>query len=113
MTDMRFILIGIGITFAGFLILGVMGGQYQATTFESNEFGTCFEYFEDKPPQEVNCSFKIMDQTVFFTLVIGLLGAGGIALLKGARGDWDSKVKPEDIVGPGNSRNDDSEGKQG
>jgi hypothetical protein len=53
-----------------------------------------------------------MDQTVFFALVIGLLAAGAIALVKGARGDWDSKVKPEDIVGPGNSQNEDSEGKQ-
>ena len=112
MSDMRFILIGVGLTFVGFLVLGVLGGQYQAATFEENEFGTCYEYFEDKPPQQINCSFKVMDQTVFFALVIGLLGAGVIALVKGARGDWDSKVKPEDIVGPGNSRNEDSEGKQ-
>ncbi|KAF6244801.1 hypothetical protein [Nitrosopumilus sp. b2] len=109
---MRFILIGIGLTFAGFLVLGVMGSQYQAATFESDEFGTCYEYFEDKPPQEINCSFKIMDQTVFFGLVIGLLGAGVIALIKGVRGDWDRKVKPEDIVGPGNTENEDSERKQ-
>lgn len=112
MSDMRFILIGVGLTFAGFLVLGVLGGEYQAATFESNEFGTCYEYFEDKPPQEINCSFKIMDQTAFFALVMGLLGAGVIALIKGARGDWDSKVKPEDIVGPGNTQNKDSDGKQ-
>lgn len=112
MSDMRFILIGIGITFAGFLVLGAMGGQYQAATFESNEFGTCYEYFEDRPPQEINCSFKIMDQAAFFALVVGLLASGAIALVKGVRGDWDSKVKPEDVVGPGNSQNTDSDRKQ-
>ena len=112
MSDMRFILIGVGLTFVGFLVLGVMGGQYQAATFEENEFGTCYEYFEDRPPQQINCSFKVMDQSLFFALVIGLLAAGAIGLVKGVRGDWVSKVKPEDMVGPGNSQSEDSEGKQ-
>ena len=56
---------------------------------------------------EINCSFKILDQTIFFVLVIGFIGAGIIALVKGSRGDWDSKVKSEDMVGPGNEQNDD------
>ena len=100
MSDMRFILIGIGLTFVGFIVLGVFGHDYQAASLESNEFGTCYEYFEDRPPAEINCSFKIFDQTVFFALVIGFIGAGIIALVKGMRGDWDSKVKPQDMVGP-------------
>ena len=107
MSDMRFIMIGIVLIFAGFIILGVFGENYQAATLESNEFGTCYEYSEKEAPIEINCSFKIFDQTIFFVLVIGLIGAGVIALIKGSRGDWDSKVKSEDMVGPGNEQNDD------
>lgn len=109
MSDMRFILIGIALTFVGFIILGVFGHDYQAATLESNEFGTCYEYSDEKAPIEINCSFKILDQTVFFALIIGFIGAGIIALIKGVRGNWDSKVKPEDVVGPGKKENDDSD----
>ena len=109
MSDMRFIIIGIVLVFVGFIILGVFGHNYQAATLESNEFGTCYEYSDDKAPIEINCSFKIVDQITFFVLVIGFIGAGIIALIKGARGDWDNKVKPEDRVGPGRSDNGNSE----
>ena len=111
MSDIRFTIIGIVLIFVGFIILGGFGHNYQAATLESNEFGTCYEYFEDKPPEEINCSFKIFDQTLFFALVIGFIGAGIIALIKGFKGDWDNKVKPEDVVGPGNQQNDDSDKK--
>ncbi len=109
MSDMRFILIGIVLTFVGFIILGVFGHDYQAATLESNEFGTCHEYSDDMAPVEIDCSFKILDQTVFFALIIGFIGAGIITLVKGVRGNWDSKVKPEDILGPGRRENDDSD----
>lgn len=108
MSDMRFIIIGIGLIFVGVIILGAFGHDYQAATFESNEFGTCYEYSEDNPPVEINCSFKIFDQTLFFALVIGFIGAGIISLVKGVRGDWDNKVKPEDMAGPGRRENEDS-----
>ncbi|MFB5625009.1 MAG: hypothetical protein ACE5RP_08895 [Nitrosopumilus sp.] len=102
---MRFIIIGIGLVFAGFIILGGFGQNYQAATLESNQFGTCYEYSEDSPPVEINCSFKIFDQAVFFGVVIGIIGAGIISLIKGTRGDWDNRIKPEDMVGPGNNQN--------
>jgi hypothetical protein len=108
MSDMRFIIAGIVLVFVGFLILGVFGNNFQAATLESNEFGTCYEYSDDSPPVEINCSFKIFDQTVFFGLVLGFIVSGVISLIKGVRGDWDNKVKPEDMVGPGNNQNDNS-----
>ena len=109
---MRFTIIGIVLVFAGFLILGVFGHNYQAATFESNEFGTCYEYSDDLPPSQINCSFKIIDQVAFFGIVMGFIGAGIIALIKGVKGDWDNKVKPEDMTGPSRNQNkntDDSE----
>ena len=32
---------------------------------------------------------------------VAFIVAGIISLIKGIRGDWDSKIKPEDVVGPG------------
>jgi hypothetical protein len=107
-SDIRFIIIGVVLVFVGFIILGTFGHNYQAATLESNEFDTCYEYSENDPPVKIDCSFKILDQTLFFTLVLGFVGAGIIALVKGVKGDWDNKVKPEDMVGPGGSQNDDS-----
>ena len=109
MSDMRFIMIGIALIFVGFIILIVFGHNYQAATLESNEFGTCYEYSNDKEPVEIDCSLKILDQALFFALIIGFVGAGIIALVKGAKGNWDNKVKPEDMVGPGRRENDSSE----
>ena len=109
MSDMRFTIIGIVLIFVGFIILGVLGEGYQAATLESNEFGTCYEYSDENAPIEINCSFKIMDQTLFFSVVIGFIVAGIICLIKGVRGNWDNKVKPEDMVGPGKTQNDDSD----
>ena len=106
---MRFTIIGIALIFVGFIILIVFGHNYQAATIESNEFGTCYEYSNDKEPVEIDCSLKILDQALFFALIIGFVGAGIIALVKGAKGNWDSKVKPEDMVGPGRRENDSSE----
>ncbi len=109
MTDIRFTMIGIALIFVGFIILIVFGHNYQAATLESNEFGTCSKYSNDKVPVEIDCSFKILDQALFFALIIGFIGAGIIALVKGVKGNWDSKVKPEDIVGPGRRENESSE----
>ena len=106
MSDMRFTIIGIALIFVGFIILGGFGHEYQAATLESNEFGTCYEYSDNTAPIEVNCSYKVFDQTIFFTLVIGFIVSGIIGLIKGVKGDWDNKVKPEDMVGPGNNNNE-------
>lgn len=105
---MRFTIIGIGLIFVGFIILGVFGPNYQTATIESNEFGTCYDYSKDSPPVEINCSFKIFDQTLFFGLVIGFIGGGITALIKGVRGNWDNKVNPKDMVGPSRNQDDES-----
>ena len=80
-------------------------GLSQAT-FEADEFGTCYEYSDEAPPKEINCSYKIFDQTIFFGIVLALIAGGVIALIKGVKGNWDNKVKPEDMVGPGGNQND-------
>lgn len=101
MSDIRFTLIGIGLIFAGFLVLGVFGSQYIGPTLEAQEFGECYEYFEDKPPIPVDCNIQLQNKSMFFALVIALIGSGIFALIKGVRGKWDQDVKPQDMLGPG------------
>ena len=110
MSDIRFIIIGVVLIFSGFLILGVFGQNYQASNIESNEFENCFEYSENKEPISIECSAKMFDQNIFFVFVITLIVGGIVALLKGVKGDWDNRVKPEDMVGPSRDNPKDENG---
>lgn len=105
MSDMRYIIIGIVFIFSGFLILGVFGHDYQIANIEASEFGECYEDYDDKEPVTVSCSSKIFDQTLFFAIVLALIGSGIISLVKGVKGKWDNEVKSEDMVGPGGDKN--------
>ena len=100
MSDIRFIMIGAALIFSGFLILGIFGENYQSSNIETSEFENCFKYSGDNEPIAIDCSEKIFSQNIFFALVVTLIVIGIIALIEGVRGDWDSKVKPEDMVGP-------------
>ena len=106
MSDTRFTLLGIGLIFAGFIILGIFGAPYFDATIQAEEFGDCFEYFDDRPPVQVECEVKLQDKMMFSGLVIGLVGAGVASLVKGVKGHWDQDVKPEDMVGPGHPSSD-------
>ena len=105
MSDTRFTVIGVALVFSGFLILGIFGGNYQTANIEMAEFGSCYEYSEDKEPVPINCAYKTFDQTIFFVIIVALIVGGAIALIKAVRGKWDNKVKPEDMVGPGGDQN--------
>lgn len=101
MSDTRLTLAGVGLVFAGFIVLGVFGGQYAGPSIEAEQFGDCHLYSDDAPPVKVPCEDAVGSQTAFFALVVGLIAAGIAALALGVRGRWDQKVRPEDMVGPG------------
>jgi hypothetical protein len=111
MSDTRFTLIGVGFIFVGFIVLGVFGSQFFSVTVESQEFTDCYEYFEDSSPVPIPCDVALHYKTAFFGLVIALIGAGVFSLIKGVKGNWDQKVKPEDMLGPGAGDSMDSENK--
>ena len=102
---MRFLILGVGLLFAGFLIFGIFGNEYRDASLEMSEFDDCFEYTGDAGPVQVNCSYQIFDQIIFFAIVGATLFGGIVSLIKGIRGKWDNKVKPEDMVGPSNNQN--------
>jgi len=101
-------MIGASVVFLGFIVLGVFGENFQSANIETTEFGICFEYYEDKEPIQIDCENKMLEQTLFFGMIISILAAGILLLIKGMRGDWDSKVKPEDMVGPSKDNRSDS-----
>ena len=109
MSDTRFIILGIGLIFAGFIVVGVFGAQYFGPTIEAEQFGDCYEYFDDKPPVPVDCENLLQGKIMIVGFVVGLILAGILSLIKGAKGSWDQNVKPEDIVGPGGNNSDKSE----
>lgn len=101
MSDTRFTLLGVGLIFAGFLVLGVFGSVFLTASIEAQEFGDCFEYRDDMPPVEVPCEAALQGKAAFFALVVGLIAAGILSLVMGVRGGWDQKARPEDMLGPG------------
>jgi len=105
-SDTRFTMLGIGLIFTGFIILIVFGTANFDATIEAQEFETCFEYFDDRPPVEVSCDVKLQNKVMFLGLVMAFVGAGIVSLVKGVRGKWDQDVRPEDMVGPSNSDSD-------
>lgn len=114
MSDTRFLMIGIALVFAGFLVLGIFGSDYRIANIESSEFGDCYEYFEDKPPVKIECANKMFDSVLLFGVVLALIAIGIIMLVKGYKGRWDNEVRPEDMLGPGGDKNtsDDEENKK-
>ena len=102
MSDTRFIILGVGLVFAGIIVLSVFGAQFDEITMQE-EFHVCYEYHADTPPTEIDCNITSQNKMVIFTIVALLIACGIISLVKGIRGEWDQDVKPEDMVGPSGS----------
>ena len=102
MSDIRFIIIGAGLIFAGIIVLSILGSEFDEITLQA-EFVDCYEYHEDAPPTRINCEIAFNDKMIFFSFVILLIACGIVAMMIGISGTWDQNVKPEDLVGPGSS----------
>ena len=102
MSDTRFIILGVGLIFAGIIILSVFGAQFDEITMQE-EFHVCYEYHVDMPPTEIDCDIASQNKMVIFGIVVLLIACGIASLVKGIKGRWDHDVKPEDMVGPSGS----------
>lgn len=100
MSDTRFIIIGLSLVFAGFLILGIFGRPFFEFTIQANEFGDCFDYTEDGRVIPIDCDIVLVNKVILFVAVFVLIGSGIVALIKGVRGRWDQDVKSDELVGP-------------
>ena len=102
MSDTRFIILGVGLIFAGIIVLTVFGAQFDEITMQE-EFHVCYEYHADTPPTEIDCNIASQNKIVTFAIVVLLIMCGIASLVKGIKGRWDQDVKPEDMVGPSGS----------
>ena len=102
MSDTRFIILGVGLVFSGIIFLSVFGSQTAEITLQK-EFSKCFEYHDDSPPTEIDCDVASDNKMTIFAITALLIVCGIVSLIKGIKGKWDQDVKPEDMVGPGNS----------
>ena len=102
MTDTRFVILGVGLIFAGIIILSVFGAQFNEITMQG-EFHMCYEYHADTPPTEIDCNIASQNKMVIFAIAALLIVCGITSLVKGIKGRWDQDVKPEDMVGPSGS----------
>ena len=101
-SDTRFIILGIGLIFSGIIFLSVFGSQSNEIALQEG-FSKCFEYHDDSPPTEIDCDVASENKMITFAITTLLIVCGIISLVKGMKGSWDQNVKPEDMVGPGNS----------
>jgi len=101
-SDTRFIILGVGLIFAGIIVLSVFGAQFDEITMQE-EFHICYEYHADTPPTEIDCNIASQNKIVIFAIVVLLIACGIASLVKGIKGRWDQDVKPEDMVGPSGS----------
>jgi len=101
-SDTRFIILGVGLIFAGIIILSVFGAQFDEITMQE-EIHVCYEYHADTPPTEIDCSVASQNKIVIFAIVVLLIACGIVSLIIGLIGVCDQNVKPEDMVGPSGS----------
>ena len=101
-SDTRFIILGIGLIFSGIILLSVFGNQSAEISLQEG-FSKCFEYHDDSPPTEIDCDTAAENKMIMFGITALLIMCGIVSLVKGTKGRWDQNVKPEDMVGPGDS----------
>jgi sulfite exporter TauE/SafE len=101
MSDIRLIMAGAVIIFAGFVLGGIANSNYAQFALQQESFGDCFDYSTGAAVQ-VKCSEKSQDHLLYFGLSLGMLGIGGFVMFKGLRGKWDHDVKDDEMVGPKN-----------
>ena len=99
MSDTRFIMLGVALVFAGFVVLGILGKPFLEFTIQANEFGNCIDYTESGAVS-TDCGVIMQDKLIFFAVVVALIGFGILSLIKGYRGRWDQDVKSDEMVGP-------------
>ena len=101
MSDIRLVMIGAVVLFAGFMVGGIANSGYSQYAVQQQNFDDCFDY-STGVAIHVKCSDKSYDHLLYLMLSFVLLGIGGVVIYKGIRGKWDHDAKDNEMVGPKN-----------
>lgn len=101
MSDIRLIMGGAAIIFAGFILGDMANSNYAQFAVQQQNFDECYDY-STGVAVHVKCAEKSQDYLLYIVLSLGLLGTGGVVIFKGIRGRWDHDVKDNEMVGPKN-----------
>lgn len=101
MSDIRLIMAGSLMIFAGFYVVGIGASEYSQISMQSSEFDDCYDY-STGTAMHVNCSKAEQGALLYLALAFSLLGGGSYVMFKGIRGRWDQNVKSDEMLGPKN-----------
>ena len=99
MSDIRLIMIGSVVVFAGFYVAGLGGSEYSEMTMQATQLDGCYDY-STGVEIHVNCAQAEHDALLYVALAVGLFGGGGYIIFRGIKGRWDQDVKNDEMVGP-------------
>ncbi len=99
MSDIRLILIGSLLIFAGFYIADMAGSQYTQISIQQNQFDDCYDYSSGTAVY-VNCAQAEQDALLYLGLALGIIGGGAYLIFRGIKGRWDQNVKSGEMLGP-------------
>ena len=99
MSDIRLVMIGAVVMFAGFVVGSIGNADYAQYAIQQQNFDDCYDY-SSGVQIHVKCSDKSYDHLLNMLLTFSILGVGGFVLYKGIRGKWDHDVKDSEMLGP-------------
>lgn len=101
MSDIRLIMMGSVMIFAGFYVGGIGGSEYSQVSLQASELDSCFDY-SSGTAIHVNCAKAEQDAFLWLALAVALMGGGSYIIFRGIRGKWDQNVKNDEMLGPKN-----------
>ncbi|MDE2590254.1 MAG: hypothetical protein KGL95_11410 [Patescibacteria group bacterium] len=99
MSDIRLVMIGSVIIFAGFYVASMGGSQYQQMAMQASQFDDCYDY-STGAAIHVSCTQVEHDALLYLALALSLMGGGGYIIFRGIKGRWDQNVKSDEMLGP-------------
>jgi len=98
-SDIRLVMAGSAIIFAGFVIGGITASEYSQYMVQASQFGDCYDYSTGST-SPVKCDTKFQEEYLYLALSVGIIAIGAFVIIKGIRGRWDQDVKSDEMLGP-------------
>src|SRR5579872_5897292 len=97
MSDIRLVMIGSVIIFAGFYVASMGGSQYSQMAMQATQFDDCYDY-STGVAVHVSCIQLEHDAILYLVLALSLMGGGGYVIFRGIKGRWDQNIKSDEML---------------